>query len=232
MDVRESCYREWPDAAEIVGESAVKFTLHYQGDLPACTQSNTRSKEKHYLRGKFNPQLERLWKTEPLLEKIINQRQPFYAFRVTGGRIASPPDHDAMHEMVWLDGLENYWFVPLATRRNGLGCRLDIKWMRPGRPGSVINPNGGDLDNRLKTLFDALRIPHEAKEARGADDRAGKPSEHFYCLLEDDSLITDVCIATEPLLAPESTSPSESQLAIGVTLHVIAPNTMNRDYGE
>ena len=59
--------------------------------------------------------------------------------------------------------------------------------------------SAGDLDNRLKTLFDALRIPvpnERYSERNVADDE--KP--YFFCLLEDDRLITKVSVETDQLL--------------------------------
>jgi hypothetical protein len=48
--------------------------------------------------------------------------------------------------------------VPLVTARLNLMCHLDIVFLRPGQPGSVIT-QGGDIRNRVKTLFDALQAP-------------------------------------------------------------------------
>jgi hypothetical protein len=55
-----------------------------------------------------------------------------------------------------------YNFVPLVTERLLLLCRLDVLFLRPDPPGSLIK--SGDIDNRLKTLFDALRMPENASE--------------------------------------------------------------------
>lgn len=227
---RESVYREWPDAAEVVGESVVKFTLHYKGKLPSCTQNDSRTKEKQELREYFEPQLELLWQEEPVLAALLKRKNAFHAFRFKGEKILSPDDHIEMHEWVWLPDMEKAnerttFYIPLVTRRNGLGCRLDIKFMRPGHPGGVIN--GGDIDNRIKTLFDGLRMPHRADEIKGASPRAS-----FYCLLEDDALVTDLSVATEQLLVPESKAKGEVVLSVGVTIHVVRPNEMNRDYRD
>ena len=57
----------------------------------------------------------------------------------------------------------------------------------------------GDIDNRLKTLFDALRAPKNATEIpKGAVP--GPDEDPFFCLLEDDALITAVSVETERLL--------------------------------
>lgn len=229
---REVDYREWPDASEVVGESAVKFTLHFNGVLPACTQNDPRTKEKQQLREAFEPQLALLWQEEPVLAKLLKRNDALHAFRFSSGKIQSHDDYAQMHEMVWLPDMEKAdarttFYIPLVTRRNGLGCRLDIKFMRPGHPGGVIN--GGDLDNRLKTLLDGLRMPHRADEIKRASQRA---SQKFYCLLEDDVLITDLSVVTEQLLIPETKAKGEVALSIGITIHVVRPNEMNRDYRE
>lgn len=58
----------------------------------------------------------------------------------------------------------------------------------------------GDIDNRLKTLFDALRLPNQTNELVGYDNPA--PDENpFFCLLEDDSLITHVSVELSPSLS-------------------------------
>jgi hypothetical protein len=48
-------------------------------------------------------------------------------------------------------------FAPLVTDKLHLICDLKVTMLRPGEPGGVISV--GDIDNRLKTLFDALSIP-------------------------------------------------------------------------
>lgn len=56
----------------------------------------------------------------------------------------------------------------------------------------------GDIDNRLKTLFDALRMPHGGQEI-GAE--TPRPDEDpFYVLLQDDESIADVSVTTDRLL--------------------------------
>jgi hypothetical protein len=64
---------------------------------------------------------------------------------------------------------------------------------------------GGDLDNRLKTLLDALRMPLAAKEVPGPQWGVDDPSP--YCLLEDDSLVSRISIDTKRL----RTRPTDQQ---------------------
>src|SRR6266849_6098917 len=49
-------------------------------------------------------------------------------------------------------------FVPLVRQSLALACSLDILFLRREEPGSLIL-QGGDIDNRIKTLFDALKMP-------------------------------------------------------------------------
>src|SRR5439155_16785100 len=76
-----------------------------------------------------------------------------------------------------------------------------ILLLRRDMPGNLI-ANGGDIDNRLKVLFDGLRLTRNREELGGATPQADE--DPFYCLLEDDKLITEVRITTDRLLRPVS----------------------------
>jgi hypothetical protein len=78
-------------------------------------------------------------------------------------------------------------------------AELDIVMLRPGPPGQILR-GGADIDNRLKTLLDALKVP----EANALPDGiAPEPGEDpFFCLLEDDKLVTSIRIETDRLLVP------------------------------
>jgi len=70
--------------------------------------------------------------------------------------------------------------------------------LRPEAHGSLIT-HGGDIDNRLKTPLDALRMPQHQNELASGEP----PKVHqspFFCLLEDDNLITGIRVRTEQLL--------------------------------
>jgi hypothetical protein len=78
----------------------------------------------------------------------------------------------------------------------------------------------GDIDNRLKTLLDELRIP-EAGENYSARQPAAD-EDPFFCLLEDDKLITRIAVETDDLLQPlkgkSSIDPADSRLVITVKI--------------
>jgi len=82
--------------------------------------------------------------------------------------------------------------------------------------GDIVH--GGDLDNRLKNLLDGLRMPEREDDLKGCEPGTGKP---FYCLLEDDALITKLSVSTYQLLEP-SVEPGDQHdvdLILNVTVH-------------
>ncbi|MDB5472820.1 MAG: hypothetical protein JWP99_123 [Devosia sp.] len=87
----------------------------------------------------------------------------------------------------------------------------------------------GDIDNRLKTLFDALRMP-DSKEELGGYDKPGEDEAPFYCLMTDDKLITKIAVETDRLLEPTAAdrenNDNDSRLVITVRLK---PYDMNWD---
>src|SRR6185437_9442927 len=93
-------------------------------------------------------------------------------------------------------------------------AELSITFLRPEPPGSLVT-QGGDIDNRLKTLFDALRMPKDISELPPGDAPA-EGETPFFCLLEDDNLITKIAVNTDRLLKPPP-KPSHVVLLIHVT---------------
>ncbi len=107
--------------------------------------------------------------------------------------------------------------LPLLTRNSGLKCHLDIRFLRREGPGNIVGEDG-DLDNRLKVLFDGLRAPHCDDEI---DMRQPLPPV-LYCLLEDDSLITKFTIEAQTLLDPVGQDKSQTYVELHVSVHVKA----------
>jgi hypothetical protein len=94
-------------------------------------------------------------------------------------------------------------------------------FLRKESPGKIYQ--GGDLDNRLKTLFDALAIPNVDQIIRGDDFESP-----IYCLLEDDSLIASLSVETHRLLSQPNASDHEVRLLIEVDVRV----TNSRFYNQ
>lgn len=85
-------------------------------------------------------------------------------------------------------------------------AKLDITLLWKDAPGNIIG--SGDIDNRLKTLFDALTPPIHVEQI--PTEPPAEDETPFYCLLEDDKLITDVSVRTERLL----TDVDESEVSL------------------
>lgn len=187
------------------------FVLRYRGPLA----SNGSVKEKHDIRRTIHSQLQELCKQEPLLAQANLDTLPLGVLK--GREVEVPRPLEVMYFVVALGG---FHFVPIIHRPHELACSLDILFLRRERPGAIVQ-HGGDLDNRLKTLFDALRMPHDAAELRGIS--ANATDERLYCLLEDDALITRVAVSTQQLLEP--LAPGEHGSTVELLIHVTVQST-------
>lgn len=191
------------------------FVIRYRGPLPA----NGSVKDKHLIRTAIHAQLQELCNQQPLLQQAKLNTLPEGFLK--GREVEVPRPLEVMYFFVALGGFR---FVPLVHRPHELACALDILFLRREKPGAIIH--GGDLDNRLKTLFDGLRMPHDASELAGIV--SASLNERMYCLLEDDSLITRVSVSTQQLLEPIGAEhPSTVELLIHVTVQSTYPMWAN-----
>ena len=173
----------------------MKLVLHYRGRLNA----NGKPDHKHNLRKHFHQQLATLWGQEPLCEqpKLLQER--------------------TKDEYSLLRPLGQFTFAPLITNEMNVVAELSITLLRPESPGHLIT-QGGDIDNRLKTLFDALTMPRH-ENALPKDTTPTSDETPFFCLLEDDNLVTAVAVRTEQLLEPNIDA-NHVDLFINVTTNV------------
>lgn len=176
----------------------MEFRLTYRGPLAA----NGLVAEKQAIRRALHPQLAELWQQEPLRSIGPDGRRLW--------------EQGAEPSLLFPVGSFN--FIPVVSERIHLIGHLDILFLRRERPGAVVT-SGGDLDNRLKTLLDALRIPKNRDELpRGDQPKNGEVP--FFCLLEDDSLITRINVTTDRLLDPGERS------HVFLVLHVVIQPTL------
>ena len=168
----------------------MEFRLIYGGTL----KSHGDIKEKHKIRKYFHPQLKELWNQSPLKD---------YKDYLE----VNPKDD----KISVIERIGEYQFAPLVTAHLKLISELDIILLRPEDPGRIIT--SGDIDNRLRTLFDALRCPKNEQEI--PTNEKPRPEETpFFCLLQDDALITSVNVICDRLL--RNTNPSDVFLLIHV----------------
>ncbi len=195
-----------------IPEDAMEFRLVYDGELLGASRDNTRSQHKHEVRKVFHRQLKRLWQVSRQLREwaTSNERREIVSVREY---LASRFPHNGYH------------LLPLVVESLAVGCSLDILFLRYDKPGETLLQSG-DIDNRLKTIFDALRIPLIG-EYCGTPEPDEDP---FYCLLQDDSMITHVSVTTDLLLEP-TRGKNDVHLVITVKIWPIAVTIDNIAFG-
>ena len=198
----------------------MKFTLYFTGRLPSASAS-ARLREKHDIRKHLHPQLLQLFRTHPALPKFI--RHPDDTRTALGPtdwadwpRWEWPNFGDAWFEEQAVHPVGDIKCVPLVRSNMSLIAELDVLFLRHGEPGAIFQ--SGDLDNRILTLSDGLRLPKgQNEEAFMTNDTGISRTSPFFCLLEDDSLITRWNVRTDRLLEEERDR-ANVQLIIEVTV--------------
>jgi hypothetical protein len=211
----------------VFGTPIMKFTLTFDGELP----SNGKVRDKWEIRKQFHPQLQELWRVHSATQEIVRHRRiPAQAPYLPVRRHHSAPPYELrgayagetidLCEEVEKGGRK---FLPLVRERLGLRCGLKITFLRKEEPGRVYQ--GGDMDNRLKTLFDALSVPT-------AEQVANDPTieDPIYCLLEDDGLIAGLNIETHRLLSRPNSTKHEVHLLVEVDVRVTHPRAYNEPF--
>jgi hypothetical protein len=175
---------DWPDPAWIVGDTTVDIALKYDGLIPSGQQRGGQSDLKQVIRKQFSKQLGKQWEKETILRGFYDAGLP-----LIGNFIKNQPCQGSDECPFFRVPVCGFHAIPLISWHNRLGVELDIVFWGESRR---VLQSGGDLDNRLKTLFDALRIPQGPNEVLGT--MCGNGSEEIFCLLEDDSLISKFCV--------------------------------------
>lgn len=158
----------------------MRLRLTYAGYLRA---GEANADDKHALRKHFHAQLEHFWSVHPALNRREVQTNP-----------TSKAWKDVVAEQYPM--FHRQW-VPLVRKSRPLECSVHLLMLRDDPPGSVIN--SGDLDRRVTTVIDGLRMPRFLDEL-GKDKDAPPEQTPIFCLLEDDSLITQLSVETDTLL--------------------------------
>jgi hypothetical protein len=199
----------------------MEFRLVYEGRLRASGNAARHVKDKHHIRKVFHKQLEELWDRHPVLRGrktefqeetsgIAEMREKGVWFRDPGATEA-----ETLSRQFERCGFR---FLPLVNKHFSLVCGLNILFLRRENPGDLIM-QGGDIDNRVKTLLDALRIPENCSEVDGLPETDETP---FYCLLESDTLVTELAVTTDRLLVPLKPGQHENEVHLIIQVKVKA----------
>jgi len=202
----------------------MRFVLVYDGPLSASQRK--KPAELKELRTHFHHQILALWETSHALRKMR------WDARVPDGKSSrlgiadsslhnhyksEPPSEiaEGYVDLVAQITRKNRKFQPLVRDSMSLTCRLNIHFLRADEPGDIRN-NAGDIDNRIKTLLDALEAPaNDASEAQ-----FDSTLDCTYCLLEDDRLVTALNVKTDRLLTATHSKRDQVQLIIEVLIDV------------
>jgi hypothetical protein len=144
------------------------FGLTYEGPLP--TKKLAGAPAKHAIRMELHQQVKALSESGTLAQS-------------TKERLANPDSPKADVEV-----RKGHMFLPLV--RKGMTASLDIVMLRGDDTTSLVIE--GDIDNRLKTLFDALSVPRPEQVPAGWSP--GPTEKPVFCLLADDQLINGVSV--------------------------------------
>lgn len=174
-------------------EIFVRFRLLYSGNQ---LTSNGTPSNKHAIRRDFHLQLKQLWSSKP---KLLSLAHVYGGLYINGREEIGFTKEEAreayFNHLGSLYERGGFRFVPLVTEELKLDVKLDILFLRPDSHPLIYQ--GGDLDNRLKTLFDSLQVPGTTSGLGGAPEEDEDP---FFVLLEDDQLINEFSVSTDALL--------------------------------
>jgi hypothetical protein len=118
----------------------MKFLLLYEGQIAPRQRANLE--DIHAIRMALDPQIRALWEFSPLnveAERLLRHEKG--------------PDEIGLVESRGTNA-----FIPIVSKKIDLQCNLEITFLQRQAPGQLIG-DGGDIDNRIKTLLDALAVP-------------------------------------------------------------------------
>jgi hypothetical protein len=209
----------------------MRFRLVYNGPLPATGNSSKKPDDVAKIRDSFHPQLKFLWESHAALVRLKQNSivstalgrdlnltdSPFHAAR----DLVKFPMRSHETDLCAPIQTNGKAYIPLVRRSLSLNCHLNILFLRQEDPGAFVL-QGGDIDNRIKTLFDALRKPEPDVVVRNPQQY-----DPLYCLLESDTLISGFGVDTDRLLFPQTEKESEAHLVIEVVVRVLSIGPWN-----
>lgn len=163
----------------------MRFRLIYKGYLPG---SGRKAAHKHPIRFQIQNQVKTLWDYRPFKSQLDWKRR-------------GEPE-EAVAERFNIERLGIQW-RPLINNHFKMTADLDILLLEPFvYDGTKVNR--ADIDNKIKTLIDGLRIPDKRVKLPPEIRQRYCEAQPFHCLLEDDSLISNFSVSTDRLLDPEA----------------------------
>ncbi|MDR0967324.1 MAG: hypothetical protein LBL75_00620 [Rickettsiales bacterium] len=154
----------------------MKFKLLYFGEL----RTNPKKRSQHIadIRMQLHPQLKNLLENSPW-NNLTKYMMP-----------------NAKKQPITTRHIGGIDWNPIITPNLKLLAELDILLLHP----EIVGVARSDVDNRMKTLLDALRRPQNEHEI---GENTPKNMGPIYTLLDDDHLVTKISVNTSHLLGRE-----------------------------
>ena len=198
----------------------MKFRLTYAG-IVKSSGNKPKTINKHEIRLAFHEQLLILWSSNPILRDFSQWQSPTLERAIEPNFAANleeaiagkePQKYPYSDLLIAKHKMHDVSWHPLVTTESGLICEVNILMLRPNDSKSIVQ--GGDIDGRVKTIFDALSIPKNGDIL----SKFLKPPDVFHTVLSDDSLISKVSVDTDELLElDDARDPNFAQLVIEIT---------------
>jgi hypothetical protein len=166
---------EWPEDGE-----TMEFRLLFRGHLPSEDKADVEM--KHNIRKQLHPQLREVWKGHPSMRGSFEPKKNGVS---------------RVEEIAGDYSKCGFRFVPLIRKKDN-ACSLNIIILFRHEPYRAYNY--GDLDNRIKTLVDGLRMPDQCSEVTGQSPSADE--DPFFVLMDDDRVIYEFQVTTDQLFVP------------------------------
>jgi hypothetical protein len=210
----------------------MKFTLIYDEELPPSGNS-PKPEYAALVRNKLHEQLADLWDRDIILRTLARTARtipnPGAGYLVGSEPIWSPSELPEGPIPSLMSGQTDFCspidvlnvgkFIPLVRNSLYLACDLNILFLRHDDDLRILQDHG-DLDGRIKTLFDGLKKPKSPEEQGGIYLSA----DPLYVLLEDDALIHSFSVRTGKLLGQAVERRKKLvRLTIDVTIKVLRP---------
>lgn len=206
-------------------EGAMKFRLTWHGQLFGASRNSSRASEKHEMRMVFHEQLKRLWRQHEPLRQLSSLPFPDYETAVSGQQGGPFREKCQSYQKLVSENHNQHGhkWLPLVLEASAVTCSVDILLLRSGAKGHVLHL--GDIDGRLKVIFDALGIPRDGSGVTPPD----RESEPTYVLLEDDRLISHVAVESDELLEPtgETEVQNDARVIITINVKMTSPNWLS-----
>jgi len=191
----------------------MKFTLRYTGKLPSTGNGSAKKPPQKLpviwaIRNEIATQLEGVFLAHPAIN--------------SAGSIHSRAAYNVLRVPIMRGG---FGFLPLVRVDLETVCALTIKMLVNHEVGSVVT-QAGDLDNRIKTLLDALRMPKD-NEFMG-----NRPtSDPCPCLLHDDAMVVDLCVSQQRWYSRLPQTEKDVELHLDVEVKTARPNFYTPAFG-